>query len=263
MPVKIQSIKSAVADNGLKLLIYGPAGAGKTVLSATAGMSTIILSAEAGLLSIRDAPSYVKTAQISTIEDLEDMYDYLLEKADDPDFHWVNLDSISEIAEVILDEEKLDTKDPRKAYGEMQTRMMRILRQFRDLPKYNVVMTCKQFRLIDEATGKHIYYPMLPGKNLPQQIGYMFDEVFALRVENEKDGSIYRVLQTSRDSQFEAKDRSGMLDLFEPPNLRKIFEKIYPNSPLLKKKPGKKKTEPVPEPEKESKAEEENDIVIE
>jgi RecA-family ATPase len=43
-----------VSSNGIKVLVYGHAGAGKTTLGATMPVP-IIISAEGGLLSIKDA----------------------------------------------------------------------------------------------------------------------------------------------------------------------------------------------------------------
>jgi hypothetical protein len=40
------------------------------------------------------------------------------------------------------------------------------------------------------------------------------------------DGNPTRALQTGPDYQYQAKDRSGALDLFEPPNLGDIAKKI-------------------------------------
>ena len=57
-----------IAQNGVKLLVYGQAGAGKTSLIATLP-SPIVLSAEGGLLSIKDANLHF--IEIKTIDDLQ------------------------------------------------------------------------------------------------------------------------------------------------------------------------------------------------
>jgi hypothetical protein len=223
----IRSIAKLVSETGLKILIHGPAGAGKTVMCCTAGEPTLLISAESGLLSVKNAPKYIKAAPITCFDDLEDVYAYLKESAENPDFKWICLDSISEMAEQVLFRAKQGSLDPRRAYGEMQDVVGDSLRRFRDLTDcgYNVVMSCKQQRITDE-NGKSFFGPMMPGQKLHQQVPYLFDEVFALRVEKDKDGGVYRVVQTGRDNAYEAKDRSGMLDMFEPPNLKKIARKI-------------------------------------
>lgn len=224
MAVKITSIKKLVHSNGIKCLVHGPSGAGKTTLCCTTGEPTLIISAESGLLSVRDAPDYIRAAEIETLDDLEELYEFLVEDECET-FKWVALDSITEIAERVLFFEKGEAKDPRQAYGKLTDRMMDLLRRFRDLRGYHVIMSCKQSRITPDS-GPSFYGPMMPGQQLPQQIPYLFDEVFALRVEEDEEGEKYRVLQTQRDGKYEAKDRSGELDLFEEPNLKKLAKKI-------------------------------------
>lgn len=227
MPIQIKSIRNIVQNKGIKILVHGLAGSGKTVLCCTAGEPTLLISAESGLLSVRDAPKNVKGVEVSTIQDLYDLYDWLVEDSEKPEgprFKWVALDSITEIAERVLSYEKGLNNDPRKAYMNMQDEIMKILRKYRDIPHYHVVMSCKQVRGEDE--GKKLYLPMMPGQKLGSELPYLFDEVFALRVETDENQEVYRVLQTNRDAKYEAKDRSGALDFFEKPSLKHIAKKI-------------------------------------
>jgi hypothetical protein len=227
--MKIETVDEAVEITGVKCCVYGLAGAGKTVLTSTIDGTIIILSAESGLLSLKNAPSEVKERmriiQIKTLTDLGEAYAWLASKkmAD-----WVGIDSGSEIAEVLLSVKKGENKDPRAAYGDMADEMMQLFRSIRDLPNYNVVMTAKMTRLKDDFTGITNYVPMFPGRILTNQIPYMFDEVFALRVEQDPTDptKLVRVLQTGRDISYDCKDRSGMLDMFEPASLGHITRKI-------------------------------------
>lgn len=226
MALKIRSIGKLVQDTGLKILIHGMAGSGKTVMCCTAGEPTLLISAESGLLSIKDAPKYIKGIEIENLDDLEDIYEYLYNE-EEPHFKWIALDSITEIAEQVFHAEKSISSDPRKLYPAMQDRMMEYMRKFRDLSKkgYNVVVSCKQQR-ISEDGGPTLYAPMMPGQKLHQQLPYLFDEVFAIRVETDENGEPYHIIQTKRDLRYEAKDRSGELDLFEEPNLKMLAKKM-------------------------------------
>jgi len=214
---------SGLSANGVKLLVYGQAGAGKTSLIKTLP-NPIVLSAEGGLLSIADAD--IPFIEIASMEDLREAYGWVMES----EYKSVALDSISEIAEVVLNTEKKATKDPRAAYGALADKMGHIVRSFRDLRGKNVYFSCKQAREKDETTGQTLYVPSLPGKMLTQGISYYFDFVFALRVERDTEGQPYRVLQTSRDFNYECKDRSGSLAQFELPNLAAIAAKITTTS---------------------------------
>ncbi|MFM2058421.1 MAG: hypothetical protein RLY71_2806 [Pseudomonadota bacterium] len=224
MSIKLTTTAKAAQLNGLKLLVHGPAGAGKTSLCATTDEPTIIISAEAGLLSLRGHD--IPVIEVASIDDVHEAYRFVTESADAQGFRWVCLDSISEIAEVCLAHEKKTNKDPRAAYGSLADQMGQLIRAFRDLPGRNVYFSCKQQRQQDQATGATLYFPSLPGQALGQGISYFFDEVMALRVEPDAEGKPTRWLQTGRDFTHEAKDRSGALAMFEPPHLGAIARKI-------------------------------------
>lgn len=223
MAIQLKSTK-AVSGDGIKVLVHGLAGAGKTSLCATTGGSPLIISAEAGLLSLRayDLP-YI---EIQSMTDLEEAYQFVATSEEAKQFDWICLDSISEVAEVVLAYEKEQTKDPRQAYGALQDQMGKAIRGFRDLKGKNVYFSSKQERITDQLTGALLYGPSMPGNKLAQGLPYFFDEVFALRVENDAEGRPQRYLQTSACAQYSAKDRSGALDMFEQPSLGAIAAKI-------------------------------------
>ena len=72
MAIKLTTTREQAQNNGVKVLVYGQAGAGKTVLCATTPdhSKTVILSAEAGLLSIADAD--IPVIVIESVQDLMD-----------------------------------------------------------------------------------------------------------------------------------------------------------------------------------------------
>jgi hypothetical protein len=223
MAVKLINSRDAARVNGVKILVYGQAGAGKTRLCATAP-NPVIISAESGLLSLREFD--LPVIEVSTIADVHEAYKFLAESEEGSQFASVCLDSISEIAEVVLAAEKKATRDPRQAYGALQEQMAELLRAFRDLPGRNVYMSAKIERSKDETTGAMLYAPSMPGQRLGQSLPYLFDEVFALRVEKDTEGRPTRWLQTQADFQYAAKDRSGALDACEAPDLGAVINKI-------------------------------------
>ena len=216
MAVNLKST-SACAPAGVKTLVYGAAGTGKTTLIA--GMPTpLILSAESGLLSLQGSDlAYV---EVNSVSDLREAYKWLVGSQEAKHFESVALDSISEIAEVCLGEEQLKTKDGRAAYGQLGTVMGDVIRAFRDLPLH-ILLIAKLDKGADEL-GRITYSPGMPGQKLSQSLPYFVDEVLALRVTTTGE----RELLCQPDSLWLAKDRSGRLDRLEPPDLGALIKKI-------------------------------------
>jgi len=207
--------------NGKKILGYGQSGAGKTTLITTLP-DVVVLSAEGGLLSIQDAN--LPYIEITSMADLMEAYEWL-SSGEAKKFQSVALDSISEIAEVCLNNEKKTAKDPRQAYGAMAEQMADVIRAFRDLPGRHVFMTAKLEKTADEM-GRILYSPSMPGNKTGQSLPYFFDEVLALRVEKDADGVSQRALMCDSDGLWIAKDRSGKLATWEAPDLNEIIKKI-------------------------------------
>lgn len=215
--MEVKSTKNVI-NNGVKIVVYGGAGAGKTTLSRTLP-DPIILSAEAGLLSL--AGTDLPYIEIHNIDELYEAYEFV---KNSKEYKSIVLDSVSEIAEVVLAAEKEKYKDPRQAYGSLLDEMKALIRAFRDLP-FNVYVSAKMEK-IQNDNGRIFYGPSAPGTKVAEALPYFFDEVFALRVEMNQDGKLERMLQTFNDGVYQAKDRSGKLDAYEVPDLGAVIAKI-------------------------------------
>lgn len=223
MALKFTTTDQAAQLHGVKLLVYGDSGAGKTYMASTAP-APVILSAEAGLLSLRRFQ--IPVIEIQTVEDLVQAHLWCQQSAEAGQFQTVYLDSITEIAEVVLANAKKLVKDPRQAYGELIEKMLSTIKAFRDLQGKHVVMTAKMEPFKDALNGTVTYMASMPGSKLGPQLPYLFDEVFRLGIGVDAQGAKYRFLQTQPDLQYSAKDRSGVLDPVEPPDLNYVFNKI-------------------------------------
>lgn len=231
MSLQFSTTSEVSVNNGVKMLIYGRSGAGKTMLTATAP-APLMLSAESGLLSLSKANQIrvfkkhvdIPIILIRTLEDLMEAYQFVTESEHAKDFQTVVLDSATEIAEVVLNHAKANSKDPRQAYGDLIDKMGVVFRSFRDIQGKHVVFIAKE-----ETRGQNdatLYGPAMPGSKLSQQVPYLFDEVFHMGVGETPEKVKYRFLQTNIDLQYDAKDRSGALEFIEEPDLTKIINKI-------------------------------------
>lgn len=231
------SSKEAVT-NGVKIMVHSPAGYGKTMLNATLPQP-VLISAESGLLSLSKKniehvygvadPTIcydIPTIKIRSIQDLEDAYAWCTQSHEAASFATISLDSISEIMEQILNYAKGVHKDPRAAYGDLITNGEKVIRDFRDIGGKNVYMSAKQAPMKDEMSNITLYGPSMPGSKLGQSVPYFFDELYALRVGKDDQGVEFRYLQTQPDIQYQAKCRSGALEVTEYPHLGHVINKI-------------------------------------
>lgn len=206
MAIKIQNTADFTADS-VKCLVYGGAGVGKTRFCASAP-TPIIISAESGLLSLADGE--VDFIEINSLKQLDEAYNYLKK---DEKYQTICLDSLSEIAEVLVAELKPQFKDGRQAYMALADAMLPMLKKFRDLPGKHIIFTCKLKTVQDEESGRMTEELFLPGAVLPNQLPYLFDEVFKMSVDRKGN----RIINTTPDRTSFSKDRSGALGKIETP----------------------------------------------
>ena len=214
--------------HGVKGCIYGNAGSGKTLLCATAPRP-LMIQAESGALSLKrsnlerifgvNSPGItysIPLVSIASLADFERVYKDVTTRSEIyHSFDTLYIDSLSEIVETILSN-KLSGKsnngnkvDGRAAYGEMAEEALEWVKKFRDIPGKHVFVTCKQ------GVGEHsnMFGPNMPGKILPYELPYIFDEVFQINIgEDPTTKEAFRWLRTQPDLKNYAKDRSGALD---------------------------------------------------
>jgi len=219
----IRLTTTAESSSHIKVLVYGESGVGKTYLCKTAP-KPVIISAEKGLLTLKR--ERIPVIEISSFEDLEDAYVFVTTNEKAQQFQTICLDSISDIAETILAEEKENCgADPRQAYMFYVDKLLPMIKKFRDIEGKHVYFTAKMKRTKDEFTGITSYGPSMPGQVLGPQLPYLFDFVFFLGIGEDEDTGSYRYLQTESDIQRIAKARGGTMDPTEPPDLTHIFER--------------------------------------
>ena len=219
--------KEALA-HGIKVLVYGRAGMGKTTLCGTAP-SPLIISAEAGLLSLRAKKIPVLT--VSTLQDVWDALTWCQTSGLKAGIKTICLDSISEIVEKALAIHKKKSKDPRAAYGDMATESIDLIKAFRDLSGFNVVVTAKEVTRTDPITNVSRAEPLAPGQQVGPALPYLFDEVFHASTGQDNTNKTYHYLRTRASFNADAKDRSGALDEVEYPDLGHVFTKILNYQP--------------------------------
>jgi hypothetical protein len=213
--------------HGVKIAAYGAAGSGKTWLIKTLD-SPFVISVESGMMTLRKDNFHGLI--VNTLDDFKDAYQWATQSQEARQFGSLALDSVSELAEKILEQKLSTNRDGRKAYGEMQQELTPWIKGFRDIVGRNVLFTFKEEYVKDEFTGQMFWAPSMPGKQLIKDVPYWFDQVVRTMVhlQPNQDGSFTKIhyLQCQKTGADCAKDRSGALNQQEPADLRQLFQKI-------------------------------------
>lgn len=225
MAIKVQSTTD-IEFHGVKCIIFGGPGVGKTRSIATAP-SPIIISAEEGLLSLMEVK--VPFIEVNSLEELDEAYN-LLKKDGGKTYKTIGLDSLSEIAEVLIAKELPKHKDGRQAYAALAQAMIPMLKKFRNLKNVNTVFCCKRIDIQDEDSGVITTELLLPGNVLGYQVPYLVDELFYMDLD--RKGIPFFQVKPSR--KVFCKDRSGALDVNgefakdanSVPDMTALFKKI-------------------------------------
>ena len=216
---------SAVTVDGIKVALFGESGAGKTYQIASLDRPFII-SAEKGLLTLRRLGVDFPYIEVHSFNELCEAYNYILSEEVFPEWQTLVIDSVSEVAEVVLSDYKKTNKDPRKAYGDMMDDVMDAIRGFLNIEGKDMVFIFKSGRIADADTGRTTYSPYTPSDKFAAKMPYLFDEVLALRSQKDADGNVQRYIQTINDGSWNCKDRSGMLEAYEPADLGALIARI-------------------------------------
>jgi len=223
MAIKFTTTKQS--SDYIRCIVYGPSGIGKTMMAKTAP-APVIISSENKLISLKDEE--IPVIQVHDHIDLEEAYNFLVTNKKAAGFKTIVLDSISDIAEVVLEYFRKNPVDgnthPQAAYGSLAEVLLPLIKKFRDIPNRHVYFIAKAKRIKDEYTGVTSWNPMMPGQQLGPALPYLFDFVFAMRMGETDKGVKYRYLQTEGDIQWLAKGIET-LNAIEEPNLIKIFNK--------------------------------------
>lgn len=212
-----------VANNGVKLIMYGEPGIGKTPLLETAP-NVVLCASEPGLLSMRK--SQIPTWEAYTGQRQREFMDWLFQSSEARRYDTVAFDSISQTAENVAQEiSKKPGKHGLQAYGEMAREVEDWIEKLYRLPQKHVILIAKQERWLENGTT--FKKPFFPGKYLPISIPHKFDEIihFGHYIVPGMGNAPIKALRCWGDGYTHARDRSGNLAEFEPPHLGQLFAK--------------------------------------
>lgn len=208
---------------GVKCLAHGGPGTGKTPLLKTAPRPIVLLS-EPGAMSVRDAHN-IPAHEAYTVKAIKEFFDWFFSSHESRNFDTLIWDSVSQAAEIVLSEEMPKHKDPRKAYGEMSRTMMDWCSGVYFQQQKHAYLTSKQIiaPIGGVATRKYFF----PGQDLNVKIPHLYDEILCVGhfIIPGAGPNPIRAIQCQPSFDVVARDRSGKLAQYEPPDLTALFAK--------------------------------------
>jgi hypothetical protein len=212
---------------GAKAIVYGKPGTGKTPIANTAPRP-LLLVCEPGMLSMRN--STIPAIDCFTPERIEEFFTWLFNSKEATNFDTIAIDSISQMAEIILDRElngksKASNKvDGRAAYGNMSRKMMEYLNGLFFLQNKHTYLICKAGT--EETNAGVMNVPYFPGKDLSVKVPHLYDAILHLGLQNIPGVGQTKAFRCAASYDTVARDRSGNLAEFEQCDLAALFNKI-------------------------------------
>lgn len=214
---------------GVKAAIYGPAGSGKTPICGNTAPRPLLLVSEPGMLTMKKSttPTYPAFTPLK----LEEFFQWFFNSAETKNFDTLIWDSTSQSAEQLVDHELGGTskggnqKHGQQAYGAMSRKMMEYLNKLYFMQQKHIVLITKH--VIVDQMGSQYCRPYFPGRELNVRVPHLFDLVMRLGDYNIPGvvPSPTKAFRCRESFEMMARDRSGNLNEYEPPNLEHIFKK--------------------------------------
>lgn len=247
------------AHSGVKMIVVGGYGIGKTSLLKTLDTPALCLDLEAGLLAVQDWNGPV--ISIRTWPEARDIacliggpnpairpdhpysvrhFESLEKDIDFAPFQVIFIDSLTVASRLCFAwckqqpeafSERTGQPNALAAYAMLGYEMTNWLNQFQHIPGKDIVFTALLDQRMDDAQ-KSSWQIQCEGSKTAQEIPGILDEVVSMVANSE--GQRVFVCQTVNPGRYPAKDRSGRLDLTEPADLGALLKKIKQSKPTSK-----------------------------
>ncbi len=211
---------------GVKSLVYGPPGSGKTPVMNTAPRP-VLLACEPGLLSMRN--SKVPTFEAWDAKRMDEFFAWVFGSNEVKNFDTIGVDSTSQMAELYL-QAALEGKSKSgqkvhglAAYGEMARNTLEHLNALYFMQQKHTYLIAKQeIKTENNITMKRPYFP---GQQLPVEVPHKYDCILQLDIQNVPGMGQLQAFRCRGSIDVVARNRTGTLNEFEPPDFSLLVQK--------------------------------------
>jgi AAA domain len=262
--MKIISASDRLKESkGVKALIVGPAGVGKTSLLRTLNIdNTLFIDLEAGDLAVQDV--MVDAVRPRTWENCRDLACYLggpnpalpataaysqahfdavsetMRNINIAKYETYFIDSITVAGRLCFRwcEQQPESfsdrgkKDIRGTYGLMGREMIGFLTQLQHCRGKNVIFVGILEKVVDEFNSVH-WELQIEGSKTGKELPGIVDQIVTMQFVDFGDGKLVRAFVCTQPNAFgyPAKDRAGRLEQIEEPDLGKWLKKLTSTGP--------------------------------
>ena len=202
---------------GIKCVVFGPPGSGKTPMVNTAPRP-VLLATEPGLLSMRN--SNVPTWLAPTTDKIDEFMKWFEHSSEAKNFDTLAIDSSSQMCDIALDMAKKKSSHGLQQYGIMAEYVMPYMKRLYFMPQKHMYLIAKE-----EVSPLGLRRPYYPGKQLPTDIPHLYDCI--LRIAKAQVPNVGEQLAFQCNGTYDvlARNRTGNLADFEPPDFGALVKK--------------------------------------
>lgn len=217
-PTALSFVEQPTVPETFNVLLYGPAGSGKSTAAATAPGPILWVNAEGpGAISfprkiaatrgttIHEVRIEAQTAINSVLWDVK----HHVQFANDPQAQTVVIDTLGKVRDALIRQlVSPGAKNTIQQFGEVAKVLSDFIRHLRDLP-VNLVVICHED--IADADGERIVQPLIGGALTPKVPAEMDVVAFCGVSKDSESGGLSYLGQLVEDRGRRCKDRSGGL----------------------------------------------------
>lgn len=221
--VNLTTTGELAKHSGIKAIVYGAAGCGKTPLLLTAP-NPLYIAIEHGQVSLQG--SNLSAVEAYTLPQFYEVMAWLDKSEEAKKYDTYYFDSASHFASLVLQEELSKTSasgakvNGQAAYGEMAKRVLKLMSKLYAMPDKNIVMLAQ----LNDKEPQH--KPFFDGNEINIKLRHLFDAVLHLGMHEVPEKGVKYSLQCRETPEIFARCRFNHCDDYERPNLTYLFNKL-------------------------------------